>query len=73
MTRTYRRSDAEKLELLVRVVGKWRMKAALTVPDVLIALRYECNKGEFEDYCAEADELVRGYYGYKDVIEPEED
>jgi hypothetical protein len=47
MNRTYRRSDAEKLELLVRVVGKWRMKAALTVPDVLIALRYSCNKDEF--------------------------
>jgi hypothetical protein len=30
-------------------------------------------KTSFEDYCAEADEMVRGYYGYKDIIEPEDD
>ena len=73
MERTFKRSDAEKLEFLVRAVGKWRVKAGLTVPEVMTALRYEAGKGGFEDCVDEAGWMVRSYFGYKNMIEPEED
>ncbi len=62
MSAKYKRSDAEKFETLVRMVGKWRVKAGLTVPEVLIALRYELrDNNEFTDACDDAELAVSQY------------
>lgn len=75
MIGTFRRSDAEKIESLVRIVGKWRMKAGLTIPEVLTAICYaDSTKGgeRFEEDCAEAELAVAQYYGYMNAGEENE-
>lgn len=67
MRQTYTRSDAEKLEMLVRIVGKWRAKQGLTIEEILTALRYEKPSDSFQALVDRAEENVLLYLAYKDV------
>ena len=65
MVSTFKRSHAEKIEHLVRIVGKWRLKAGLTAPEILVALRYEGDRNKFEEDCEEAEIMLQNYLAYK--------
>lgn len=63
----YKKTDAEKLENLVKIVGKTKVKLALTLPEMLTALRYTAKSKEiWEDALIDAEEANLRYQAYRD-------